>query len=706
MRSWGMVSVTALLAAQAAAQTPAPTTMAANVAQTRPAIEQITVTATRIERDLDSISRAVSVVGREELKRRRPTDVIQMLRELPGVSAASNGGLGGQLVVRGFSTNGFRAPLFVDGDRFRGRNTLEYTLFDPQNVERIEVVRGPAASLYGTDSFGGIVNIITRRAAGDVFAPFRFTDNQIDFGFDSVNGQLSGRVQIGGAGNGWDVLASASYRSAGDYKTPAGRMPNSDFELQSFDARLGYSFAQDQRIELTAKQAEVERGRPGGEGASPGAFNPPTALNRIQREDPIEERFLRLAYQGKFEGRLKTLEASAYLRNLDTLIRLRPDTRLPTRQDNYVIGPRVWGGRVLGSLALSDSLDLTLGADSFHEDRPGSKLSVNGAIKRQNAPDSEQFNLGAFALLDWRAHERLTLQASGRYDHVATELDATDIADPAIRTLFAAAGKTTNNPVTGSLGVIVSLTDEIGIIANASTAFRAPSVTELVAVGGIAGATFRVPNAELGPEKATSYEAGVRLRFANVNANLIAFTSRFTDLIDRNVRVTFNNAPAVQIQNIGRARMKGVELDAQWALTDSWRVTATATAIRGTDRILNRALPQIPSLNGTLGLRYQPQSGWFAQASINWQTDKSRVDPTAERPREGFAVLNLYGGFTLADIVANGSENLRVNFGVENLFDKRFTRASTPENTLFPLSPSNPLIEQGRNFKLGLSVRL
>lgn len=700
----------ALLAAHAAAPVAAQTaaqTANAVLAQSRPAIEQITVTATRIERDLDSIPRSVSVVGREELERRRPTDVIQLLRELPGVSAAGNGGIGGQLIVRGFSTNGFRAPLFVDGDRFRGRNTLEYNLFDPQSIERIEVVRGPAASLYGTDSFGGIINIVTRRAAGDVFAPFRFSDNRLDLGYDSVNGQLSGRIQIGGAGDGWDVLASASYRSAGDYKTPSGRMPNSDFELTSFDARIGYRFAPGQRVELTAKQAEVERGRPGGEGAAPGAFNPSTALNRIMREDPIEERFLRLAYQGEFKGALKSVDAAAYVRNLDTLVRIRPDARTPTRQDNYVIGPRVWGGRLLGRVTLSDTLDLTLGTDTYYEDRPGSKLAVNGAIRRQNAPDSTQFNIGAVALFDWRAHERLTLQASGRYDHVRTDLDANDIADADVRTLFAAAGETKNNPVTGSLGAIVSLTEEIGLIASVSTAFRAPSVTELVAVGGIAGATFRVPNPAIGPEKATTYEAGIRLRLARVNANLVAFTSQYTDLIDRNVRVTFNNAPAVQIQNIGRARMRGLEFDAQWVITDVWRATATATAIRGTDRTANRALPQIPSLNGTLGLRYQPlQSGWFAQVSLNWQTDKSRVDPTSERPRESFAVLNLYGGLSLSDVMANGSEKVRLTFGVENLFDKRYTRASTPENTLLPLSPSNPLIEPGRNFKLGLSVTL
>jgi hemoglobin/transferrin/lactoferrin receptor protein len=679
----------------------------AQSAQSLPPIEQIVVTATRIERPLDSIPRSVSVIGRAEIERRRPTDVVQLLRELPGVSAASNGGLSGQLVVRGFSTNGFRAPLFVDGDRFRGRNTLEYMLFDPQNVERIEVVRGPAASLYGTDSFGGVVNIITRRAEGDVFAPFRFSDTRLDLGYDSVNGQLAVRAQIGGAGNGWDVRASASYRTAGDYKTPMGRMPNSDFELQSFDARIGYSFAPGQRLELTAKKVEVERGRPGGEGAAPGAFNPPNALNRIMREDPIEERFLRLAYQGEFDGAFRGIDASAYVRNLDTLVRLRPDARTETRQDSYVIGPRVWGGRLLGRVALADTLDLTIGGDTYYEDRPGSKLSLNGAPQTQNAPDSTQLNAGAFALLDWRAHERLTLQASGRYDYVSTDLNAADIANPAIRDLFAASGKTKNNPVTGSAGAIVSVTDEIGIIANASTAFRAPSVTELVAVAGVAGATFRVPNPQVGPEKATTYEAGLRFRFAHVNANLVVFSSRYTDLIDRNVRISFNNAPAVQIQNIGRARMRGLEFDAQWVLTAALRATLTATAIRGTDLTSARPLAQIPSLNGTLGLRYEPPgNNWFAQASLNWQTDKSRVEPTNERPRQGFAVLNLYGGFSLDDVVSNGRDNIRFTLGIENVFDDRYTRASTPENVLFAPSPSNPLIEPGRNFKFGVSLKI
>jgi len=131
---------------------------AAETDQITPRLEEMTVTATRSARNLDELSRSVSIVTRQQIEERQPIDVLELLEDLPGVSSASNGGLAGQLVIRGFSTQGFRAPLFVDGDRFRGRNTIEYSLFNPAQLERIEVVRGPASSIYGTDSLGGIVD--------------------------------------------------------------------------------------------------------------------------------------------------------------------------------------------------------------------------------------------------------------------------------------------------------------------------------------------------------------------------------------------------------------------------------------------------------------------------------------------------------------------------------------------------------------------
>jgi hemoglobin/transferrin/lactoferrin receptor protein len=330
-------------------------------------LEEVVVTASRAPQARTALSRAVTVVTTDDLLRRQSPDLIQGLAGLPGVSASSNGAYGGQLIVRGFSTNGFRAPLFVDGDRFRGRNTLEYLLFPPELVDRVEIVRGPAASLYGTDSFGGVINVITRRPTGSDRESFKLDSNRLVLGTDTANDGRHVRAQFGGAGSGFDVLGGYTMREGNDYESARGVIPNSDYRVRIWDGVLGLSVAPGHRLELSAKRAEVERGRAGGVAAAPGAANPPGTLNRILREDPMDERFLRLAYSGERFGEaawLDRVEATLYRRHLDTDIFLIPDTRNPANFSiSRVPGPTVWGGRVLGVSSLGD-VSLTFGTDA------------------------------------------------------------------------------------------------------------------------------------------------------------------------------------------------------------------------------------------------------------------------------------------------------------------------------------------------------
>ena len=95
--------------------------------------------------------------------------------DVPGIAVARGGGLQGQLVVRGLASNDSRTVLFVDGDRFgRGRPAIEYNFLDPNEIERIEIVRGPASALYGSDAMNGVVNFITRRGGGSSTGPVPF----------------------------------------------------------------------------------------------------------------------------------------------------------------------------------------------------------------------------------------------------------------------------------------------------------------------------------------------------------------------------------------------------------------------------------------------------------------------------------------------------------------------------------------------------
>lgn len=669
----------------------------------------LTVTATRTATDVDDVSRSVSVVRQERIQSRQAADVLPLLRELPGVSSASNGGLAGQLILRGFSTQGFRAPLFIDGDRFRGRNTIEYSFFNPDQIERIEVVRGPASSLYGTDSFGGIINIITKRAMGDVSGPWRFTANEASFEYASAFNRYAAHAQVGGVGHGFDVLLSGSFRDADKYNSPVGDIPNASFSTPGLNFRGGYTFAPGQRLELTARYVSIERERAGGQFAAPGAANTDPATPQREQDDVSNrERYLRLLYEGEslLGGRIHDVEASLYRRNLDTHVNVVPDNRNPsTFVDVYVVGPTVTGGRLKGLSDVTPNLTLTYGTDWYFEDRRGSERSTSGGQRAQSAPDTDQLSIGIFSLAQWQVLDSLRLDASVRYDHIRTRIDPTFIEEPTIRTLFKDAGETENNPITGGIGAIWQVTDVASLFGNISSAFRAPSVTEIAAVGDGVNAQFRVPNPNIDPERAINYETGLRLRWRKVQTNITGFINELDDLIDRDAPTTFNGTDALQIQNIGKARVSGVETEIIWFPSNDWLVRANATYTRGEDTQNNRPLPQIPPWNGLLAARWEPSfDGFYVRGAMEWALKQNRIDTTQERKTNGYAIFNIEAGYELHRTWPKLA-GTTLRFSLENLFDKKYRLHGTPEDIRFAESPSNPLVEAGRGFIVGIDTK-
>jgi hemoglobin/transferrin/lactoferrin receptor protein len=331
----------------------------------------VSVTATRTEREIDLTSKPVTIITREQIEARNARTVVELLADVPGVSFSRAGGLVGQAVVHGFNTNDPRALLSIESDRFRGRNTLEYTLLDPNQIERIEVIRGPASTLYGPDALAGVINIITRRAQGDPTGAFGLKVRLRALNFNRVNDLYGGRAGLEGLSNGVDLLLGINGRTANDYESPEGTISNSDFETLSTDLRLGYTPILDHCLELTTKYAEVAAGDAGGI-----TGRPRVPLLRVCR-DPTREHFIKLGYTGEDLGLgLEQIQASVYARELFTNIPSENRT-IPNRLtelENIVDGPLVIGGKLLGTLPWGDNL-LTMGTDFFHEDRKGTESS-------------------------------------------------------------------------------------------------------------------------------------------------------------------------------------------------------------------------------------------------------------------------------------------------------------------------------------------
>lgn len=139
------------------------------LAQTPPAVsEPVVVTATRTPRTVDETLASISVITRSDIERRQPQDLVDLLRTQAGVDITRAGGPGGNisLFLRGANSN--HVLVLIDGVRVASATTgtFEWRNFPVALIERIEIVRGPRATLYGSDAIGGVIHIFTRRPRG------------------------------------------------------------------------------------------------------------------------------------------------------------------------------------------------------------------------------------------------------------------------------------------------------------------------------------------------------------------------------------------------------------------------------------------------------------------------------------------------------------------------------------------------------------
>jgi hemoglobin/transferrin/lactoferrin receptor protein len=657
-------------------------------------------------------SQAVTVIDRAEIERSNPSTVLELLNGVPGVSTSTTGGLGGIAYIRGLNTNDFRVPVLIDGDRIRGRNTLQLSFLSPDDIERIEVIRGPASAMYGSDALSGLINIVMKRGPRiDRTASFRFTGGEtlLQYGSNGNARQASAFVEGGGAG--FDLRFGLTARKAEDYFTRLGRIGNSDYATANPSFVLGYSPDDSQRYEMSYRSADVTDGNAGGAPEFPGV---------VSRRATNQFRSARLSYKGSFaEGPVRKLEASLYrnefFTNITTLTRTSP--LVTTDADSYVLGPEVWGGRVAAELP-GERLKTTVGFDAFTENRPGSEAAsvvtrrnargeitgVTASPRLRTGPEARQTDIGAFIHSTLEVSPALTLNGAGRIDWVTTTVALAPLASPQLLPAFRQARNLDQIAPTGSLGLVYRPAQSIELLANTGTSFRNPTTFDLFSQG-FTGTSFTIPNPGLKPERGVNVEAGARLLLPSATISLTAFKSWFEDFILA-VPTRFNGLPATQRQNVGEAEISGVEAEWRWQATEELNIFGAATALRATNTTTGAPIPYIAPFSGRIGLQYAlPLRGVSLGGTLNFAAGKTRIDPTQEFKTSPYAIANLFAEMRLDTLISPALGNTTLTLGVSNVFDAKYRSAATLANTSFRESNVNPLLSQGRSFTAALRTR-
>lgn len=675
-----------------------------------PELGAVTVTATNFrETRLDDESKPVSVVDQATLATKAPVSIVEAMQEVPGLSFSRAGGLGGQVVMRGFNSNDLKSPLAIDGERFRGRNTLEYNLIDPGLIEQVEVIRGPAAAIYGSEAMAGMVNIVTRKAKPDFSDTFSLRLHGLNLAYESINNLRATRLDVTGGGKGFDLRLAGSVRKAGDYDTPLGTATHSRFDDQQISGVLGYSLNAQDRLELKFKAAEVESHRAGGLGGAPG-MEAPLAQRVYLREDPIRERYVGLAYAGqpKISG-IGKLNASLYVRDLytDVVTTRYPNATSMAETHRYVVGPQEVGGKLMVVSDIVPQSVLTAGLDFFVQDWDGAETQVKGTgtvastARRKVESDSTTKGLGVFALLEHELSQRWLLSGNVRHDRYHTQTAANIITIPALTSEILAHRDARDSKTTYALGTVFKPSGWLNFAANFGTSYRVPTSGEKFSYGTY-GKGYLLPNPSLEPEEGKTVDISARLRLPHLSANLTLYKSHYTNLIAQQELLYLDLVSSRRI-NIGKAEVQGLEFDLKQMLRKDWTLKLAAAYTEGTNQTAHKPLSYIAPLVGTVGLAYQ-RGPWQWEGDLRLSKRKTRIDTSLERASAGYGVFNLYAGLDLHRLNPSYPKaTLRI--GIENLFDKAYADATTREAIAAPVSYTNPLLEPGRNLKISLTTQ-
>lgn len=652
-----------------------------------------------------SASQHASVIDADEINRINAINTLDVLERVPGITVNRAGGLDGTIFLRGQSSSGFRVPMFIDGDRFRGRPAFQFMMVSPSELEQVEVIRGPASVRYGSDGLSGLVNFVTKKPKGTLGEKFTFQGGEADVTYRSNGNALQSNVSVEAAGNQFDLRVYASRRNANDYKTPAGKVFNSDYKTANAGIAVGYMPNANERYELSYRYGEI----------NDGAVNSTTTSNKYVRRDPLSIQQLRLGYEGHFnDSWVKRIKGSLYGNVFETKI----DTHTLTSSrhtiaTNHVRGPNIFGGSLAFDLPTTHNVDTQFGFEFANDHWLGSRertqvANTNGTHSDtgfiRNGREMTQSNVAAFALSEWHATPRWKLTGGARYDQYRTK---TEIAflNSNLLPIFEANNNAKTSAFTGSLGSSYFLTDTVELTGSYGNSFHMPWHSELFSAGWNATTnTYTLPNPELKPEYATTAEIGARFHLEKAYVDVSAYRTMYRNFME-STQTTYLGQNATQTNNVGKALIQGVEASGKWQLNERINLHGNVAYVHGSNRLTGRPLQGLAPWFGTIGTQYVGVGdAWAITGEIQFSKGQTRFDAANEYPASGYGVVNVFGQMQL-DKLGFASRNTQLSVGITNLFDKQYRSASTSSNVKNPESMLNPLLNPGRSINLTLRTK-
>ncbi|MBO6636096.1 TonB-dependent hemoglobin/transferrin/lactoferrin family receptor [Parvibaculum sp.] len=690
-------------------------------------LDAVTSTATRNPTPIKDVAGTVSVITAEELERRNAHTMQDIVRYEPGVSVgyAPNRGGSTNFTIRGIGGN--RVLVLVDGlntPDFPGTNIgspSSYTrdFFDIDSMKSIEIVRGPASALYGSDGLGGIVAYETKDPADYLDGLDKDWYASIKGGYASADESFSESLTGAKRAGNVEMLGLYTRRDGHEIEPNSSATPNpTDWYSNAFLGKLVFNGLWGNSLKFTGEYNErnedinllSDLGTSFGTTTLSSQAEDETKRTSFAAAYSQNEPFL-LADSAEFKFSYTKID-----RNENTVQLRQTGPTQFLRNSDFAFLQDIWAADFQFNLTrnffgVENQITYGASADYTKTSRPRYRTQTNlttlvtttviggETFPNKNFPDTETTKLGFF-VQDSIEAGRFNFIPALRFDYYHLEPQPDALFANASAGAFAVK-EMTETEVSPKLGITFDVSEEYTLFGQYAHGFRAPPYDN-ANFGFRNSAQFYeiIPNPDLKPETSDGFEAGLRGSFRDGSSfSTTVFYNMYEDFIDT---VTLASAPppgltTFQYQNLSEVTIYGAEARGEYRFLPEWALKGSLAYAHGEDDTTGAPIDSVDPMKAVLGLAYEGDM-WGAELSAihAWRHDRVATAGNFQAP-----------SYTVVDVTAwyDMSDCFTVNAGIFNIFDEEYYNSQDVTG----LAAGNPVIpryaQPRRNFGVNATLK-
>ncbi len=641
--------------------------------------DEVVVTATRTENDVKKVPASTQVITQEDIKRGGATSVRNALSMYANIFQKSKvRGGGHDIIIRGMETK--HSLVMVNGRRISNEadanglgNAMSLDRININDVEKIEIVRGPSSALYGSEAMGGVLNIITKPSKEQtLLTGLEHTSEDTSHWWHADTGR------IGNFSMTFDARFNKINRSMPDTATESDPYGTA----QTYNASLNY-YVNDHSyvnayMDYYSQHLKTDTGTPT---MKPITLTTSSGKMSLSGQAMLEgtgskafkQKNYGISWNGKTDKNDWQIQAYMSKFNWSTTSNTKVLGSIPPAgmegMFNYLLQKKntydfnhdehnMWAIEGRDSLRVNDHHRVTFGAEYVKDKVAGTGLGKNGdgvhnITENGKTKSSSEKTLSSYAayLQDEIEYGKWFIVPAIRYDH------------------HSAYGSHTSPKI----GVTYNATDHFRIKANYGDGFKAPSVSQLYydldMEMGRGNWVHLTGNPNLKPEKSKSWDLGVEAEFGKGYGSLTYFDNDVDNLIASIPKGKDSNGHNLhRYENVNKARIKGLENTLGYRFNDTLEFKVTSTLLDAKDTSAGKDLTQRARLSQIYQLIYDDHkdTGWSA---VLWnQLDYKFV--TGKAWEHGESVKKSYS-LTNFSLTRKVNKDTRVYGSVQNIFDKK-----------------------------------